>query len=150
MDLSEPGAAQIIATTREQPLFRTNSSPVVAQNLQQHGRKHHVPIFATFTLLNADDHPDTVDGGSLQADGFRNSQTCRVASRQDHPVFAAADTTEEMDNFFRAQDDGQLLWFFGKWDIFSEGPFFLERDAVEETAPQQLYGLSWSLASSRL
>src|SRR6059058_1976739 len=39
----------IIVNAREQPLLRTNGDPVAAQDLQQHGRQHHVSIFATFT-----------------------------------------------------------------------------------------------------
>src|SRR6266851_3700896 len=41
----------IIVNAREQPLLRANGDPVAAQDLQQHGRQHHVPIFATFTRL---------------------------------------------------------------------------------------------------
>jgi len=67
----------IILRAREQPLLRANRDPVAAQDLQQHGRQHHVPIFATFTLLDANNHTGTVDGGGLQPDGLRNAQACR-------------------------------------------------------------------------
>src|SRR5262252_10389202 len=46
----------IAATAREQPFFRADGSPVAAQNLQQHRRQHHVPIFAAFALRDANDH----------------------------------------------------------------------------------------------
>jgi hypothetical protein len=95
----------IVATAREQPFFRADGSPVAEQNLQQHRRQHHVPIFAAFALLDANDHPGTVDGDGLQAHGFRNAQACCVASGQDHPMFAAIDPVEEMHNFLGAQDD---------------------------------------------
>src|ERR1700737_2923845 len=41
----------IIVNAWEQPLLRANGDPVAAQDLQQHGRQHHVPILATFTLV---------------------------------------------------------------------------------------------------
>ena len=61
--------------------------------------------FAAFTLLDVNNHPGTVDGGGLQANGFRNAQACRVARGQDHPMFAAIHAVEEMHNFLRAQDE---------------------------------------------
>jgi hypothetical protein len=96
----------IIVNAWKQPLLRANGDPVAAQDLQQHGRQHHVPIFATFTLLDANNHTGTIDGGGLQPDGLRNAQACRVAGGQDHPMFVAIHAAEEMHNFFRAQDDG--------------------------------------------
>ena len=92
----------IIVNAREQALLRANGDPVAAQDLQQHGREHHVPILATFALLDANNHPGAVDRGNLQTDGFRNAQACRVAGGQDHPMFAAIDAVEKMHNFFRA------------------------------------------------
>jgi hypothetical protein len=96
----------IIVNAREQPLLRANGDPVAAQDLQQHGRQQHVSIFATFTLLDANNHTGTIDGGGIQPDGLRNAQACRVAGGQDHPMFVAIHAAEEMHNFFRAQDDG--------------------------------------------
>ena len=40
----------IVATAREQPFFRADGSPVAAQNLQQHRRQHHIPIFAALCV----------------------------------------------------------------------------------------------------
>lgn len=59
-----------------------------------------------FTLLDANNHTSTIDGGGLQPEGLRNAQTFRVAGGQDHPMFVAIHSAEEMHNFFRAQDDG--------------------------------------------
>src|SRR5262245_44946735 len=106
---------------------------MVAQDLEQHRRKHHVAIFTTFTLFDTNDHPSAVDGGGLQANSFRNAQAYRVASGQNHAMLATSHATEEMHNFFRAQNDGKLLRLLGKRDIFSKGPFFFERNLVKET-----------------
>ena len=58
---------------REEPLLRARSLPVAAQDIQQLGREHHIPVLAAFALLDADNHPLAVDGGRLQANGFRNA-----------------------------------------------------------------------------
>ncbi len=41
-------------------------------------------------------------------------------------MFVAVYAAEEMSDFFRAQDDWELLWFFGKWDVFSKYPVLLQ------------------------
>jgi hypothetical protein len=41
-------------------------------------------------------------------------------------MLGAADTLEKLEDFFRALNDGQFLWFLGHRD--DEGPVFLERD----------------------
>src|SRR6266702_4189825 len=99
----------IIVNAREQPLLRANGDPVAAQDLQQHGRQHHVPIFATFTLLDANNHTGTIDGGGLQPDGLRDAQACRVAGGQDHPMFVARKCTTSSG----LRTTGSFCGFFG-------------------------------------
>jgi hypothetical protein len=60
----------IVTNAWKQPLFRTNGSPVAAQDLQQLGREHHVPILAAFALLDPNNHPCAIDGGGPQMDSF--------------------------------------------------------------------------------
>src|SRR5215475_11234864 len=69
----------IVANAWKQPLLRANTFPVAPQDLQQHWREHHETIFATFALLDTNNHPRAVDRGGLQPDGFRNAQARRVA-----------------------------------------------------------------------
>src|SRR5579864_4319943 len=59
-------------STGEQPLLRVHGLPVAAQDVQQLRREHDVAILAAFALLDADDHAPAVDGGGLQANGFRD------------------------------------------------------------------------------
>src|SRR5258708_39350155 len=40
----------IVVNAWEQPFLRPSGSPVAAQDLQQHGREHHVAIFATLCV----------------------------------------------------------------------------------------------------
>ena len=96
----------IVTNAWEEPFFRAKGSPVAAQDLQQLGREHHIPIFTAFAELHADNHPPAVNAGGLQADGFRNAQTCGVAGGQDHAMLGVSHAVKEMHNFFRAQDDG--------------------------------------------
>src|SRR5271157_1163196 len=63
----------------KQPLSRVSTIPVVAENVQEPGRQHHVTIFPPFASLHANDHAFAVDRGWLQLDHFGNTQPCRVA-----------------------------------------------------------------------
>lgn len=46
-------------------------------------------------------------------------------------MLAAADRRQKLHDFFRTEDDRQLLGFLEKWDLFN-GPRFLERYFVEK------------------
>src|SRR5437867_2106732 len=48
-------------------------------------------------------------------------------------MFGAADALEKVENFLRAQNDGQLLGFLGCRDDLIEGPLPFERDLVEKS-----------------
>ena len=60
----------VVMNAWEQPFLRPSGFPVVAQNLQQHGREHHISIFAALALHDANDHPGTVNSSRLQANSF--------------------------------------------------------------------------------
>ena len=78
--------------------------PPVAQDFQQLGGEHHVPVFLSLALLHANDHALAVDVGGLQADGLGDAQPRGVASRQNRPMFGAAHATQKVEHFLRAQD----------------------------------------------
>ena len=83
-------------TAREEPVLRAHGLPVAAQDIQQLRREHDVAILLAFALLDADDHPPAVDGGGLQANGFRDSQAGSVTGGQDHAMLASSDTAKEV------------------------------------------------------
>ena len=60
---------------REQPLFWPCGFPVIAENVQQPGRKHNVTIFSPLARLHTDDHPLAVDSGWLEPDRLGNTQS---------------------------------------------------------------------------
>jgi len=93
-------------TAWEQPALRVDNLPIAAEDIQQLGREHHIPVFAAFALLDADDHPLAINGDGLQANSFRNAQTCRVANGQDHSMSAAVHAPKEVRDLLGAQDDG--------------------------------------------
>ena len=88
----------------------------LAQDLQQFGRQHHVAILLAFALIDADDHALAVDIGGLQANGFGDAQARRVAGGQDRAMLGAAHTVEKLEDFLRAQNDGQFLRLLGRGD----------------------------------
>jgi hypothetical protein len=55
---------------------------------------------------DAEDHPLAINGGGLQANSFRNAQTCRVANGQDHSMSAAVHAPKEVRDLLGAHDDG--------------------------------------------
>ena len=57
----------------KEPIPRMHGFPIVAQDLQQLSRQHDVAIFLAFALHHADDHPPTIYGSGLQANGLRDA-----------------------------------------------------------------------------
>src|SRR5919106_1067429 len=116
----------------KEPVFRFLYTPPVTQDYQQPRRQHHVAILLAFALIDADHHSCTIDVRYLEANRFGDSQAGRVAGGQDGPMLVAADTLEKLEDFFRAQNDGQFLWFLGCRDDILERPVLLQRNLVEK------------------
>src|SRR5260370_14624787 len=66
-------------------------------------------------------------------------------------MLGAIHAAEQMRCFLRAQDDGVVLGLPGKRDVFSKGPFFLERNPVKETKRRNscMYRVGGQLPLSR-
>ena len=108
---------------REQPLFWPCGFPVIAENVQQPGRKHNVTIFSPLARLHTDDHPLAVDSGWLEPDRLGNTQSRRVAGGQNHPLFRAFHRTQESRNLRGAQHFGKLVRLPAGRDVILDGPF---------------------------
>jgi hypothetical protein len=83
--------------TFEKPLFRSDCPPVVAEDFQQPGREHDVPVFLSLAQFHMNDHPLAVEVVRLQADRFGNPQSGGVTGGQDGAVLQAADAVEKME-----------------------------------------------------
>ena len=64
------------------------------QDLEQRRGEHHVAILLPLALLDAEDHLLAVDRGNRQVHGFRDAQTRRAASRENHPLLGKRDALE--------------------------------------------------------
>src|SRR5262249_1655441 len=93
----------------KQPQLGPFLSPPIAENFQQLGRAHVVAIFLPLALLNPNHHPSAINVGNLQSNGFRDPQTCRIATGQDGAVMVLSYTAQKLQYLLRAEDYGELL-----------------------------------------
>jgi hypothetical protein len=116
----------------KQPLSRVSTPPVVAENVQEPGRQHHVTIFAPFARLHTDDHPLAIDGGWPQSDRLGNAQPRRVADCQDHALLQAFHRVQESGDLRGAQHFGKLVRLPAGGDIVLDVPCPPQSDGIEE------------------
>ncbi len=121
----------IFASSRKQPRSWPFGSPILAQQLQQLHREHHVTILVTFRLADSNHHPLRVDVGDAKMDSFADPQTGAVAERENGSVLAAADGRQKPGNFIATQDDWQPLLLAGKWNV-GDGPIAPKRVAIQK------------------
>src|SRR6201984_1317109 len=76
----QPGLA------RRHPALRSRNAPPFVQYLEQDGLENDVPILLALALLDADDHPVTIDIGELERYDLRGSQAGGISQAQDRPV----------------------------------------------------------------
>lgn len=110
------------AIARKEPRLWPPHPPIVAQDLQELGRQHHIAVLLALTLLDTDDHSLAVDIRGLQLHRFRNAQTGGIAGGQDGVVFEIGHAAEKVPYFIRTEDDRQLLGLLGKRQYFSRHP----------------------------
>ena len=99
---------------------------------QQLRREHHVAVFLSLALCDAQHHPFTVDGGHGEADDLGDAQTGGVAGGQDGAMLRGLHRVEKLDHFLRAEHDRQGLRLLRCGDHVVEGPPLLKRDPIEE------------------
>src|SRR5580693_2926660 len=68
-----PGNRLAGAFAWEEPRLWSARLPIVAQDLQELGRQHHIAVLLPFALLDADDHSPAVDVRGLQLHRFRDA-----------------------------------------------------------------------------
>src|SRR5881409_3860818 len=129
------GLADVSAgkVAREKPLLWLFHAPPVSEDFQQLRREHHIAIFLALALVDANDHPFAVDVGWYQAYGLRDSQPGRVAGGKDRVMLEALHAAEKLQDFFGAENDGQLLRLLGRRDNFFECPVLVQRYFIQKT-----------------
>ena len=93
-DFAVKGRSGICA--REEPVFRLDHLPVLAEDREQSGREHHLAVFVPFALADADDHPTAIDVGDLQGHDLRDTKSGGVGRHEDGTMLEAGDRSEEL------------------------------------------------------
>jgi hypothetical protein len=67
------------------------------------------------------------------ADSLRDTQSGSVADGQNRAMLDTPHRAQKLQNFFRAQDNRQLLGHLGRWNDFFQAPVLTKCDFVEKT-----------------
>jgi hypothetical protein len=86
-----------------------------------------------FALVDADDHPLTIDIGGLQMYAFGDAESGSVTRGENGPIPSAAYRAEKVQYLFRAWDHRQFLRLLRCGDDILERPVLLERDLIEKS-----------------
>ena len=105
--------------------------PVLAENSQEPGGEHDVPVLVSLGLADADDHALAINVVDAKVTDLREPQPGGVGGHQDGPVLEVSNSLEELDQFIKAQNDRQLFLLLGA-DNGLDDPIPAQGDAVEE------------------
>jgi hypothetical protein len=108
----------------------------MAQHVEELRREDDIAIPLAFPLLDADDHPTTVDVGGSEVDGFRDAEAGGRAGRHDGPVLGGRDAVEHPGDFLGAEHDRKPLRLLRRGDQVLERPRLPEGDLVETRSAQ--------------
>src|SRR5271166_5381843 len=123
---------------REQPLGRLalESSPILAQCIQQLGAEHDVTILASLAPLDVDDHPLAINIADLQARQFGTPHTGSIERHQYDPMKMSQGRVDQTSDLLLTENDRQLQHFLGIGS-FGHAPGSLEGLDVEEAQRRQ-------------
>src|SRR5271166_846438 len=123
---------------REQPLGRLalESSPILAQGIQQLGAEHDVTILASLAPLNVDDHPLAINIADLQARQFGTPHPGGIERHQHDAMKVSQGRVDQPSHLLLTENDRQLQHFLGIRSFgHAPGPF--EGLDVEEAQSRQ-------------
>src|SRR6476646_8850812 len=93
--------------TGRHPALLARNAPPFVQYLKQDGRENDIPILLALALLDADEHPVTIDIGELERYDLRGSQAGGISQAQERLVLDVSRRGEPPSDLFRAQNNGQ-------------------------------------------
>ena len=94
--------------TRKQPSLRPRRPPPLAQQFEQLGREHDVPISLSLALLNPQRHALAIDVGHFQGHDLGHAQARPVGDAERGPVLDAGRRFEKARHLLLAQHDRRL------------------------------------------
>ena len=89
--------------------------------------------FGAFALFDSDHHAFAINISGFKTDCLRDAQPSGVAGRQDGAMFETLYAGQKLQDFFRTQNNGQLLRLLGSRDDFFHDPIPMKSDFVQET-----------------
>src|ERR1700755_2833530 len=124
-------AAKQPGLTGRHPALLARNAPPFVQYLEQDGRENDIPVLLALALLDADEHPVTIDIGELERYDLRGSQAGGISQAQDRSVLDVRRRGEQPTNLLRAQNNGQAARLAGRDELLGKivAP---QRDLEEE------------------
>src|SRR6516164_7422751 len=107
------------AVAGKQPGLARDAPPLM-QYLKQDGRENDVSILLALALLDADEHPVTIDIGELERYDLRGSQAGGISQAQDRPVLGVRRRGEQPTDLLRAQNNGQAARLAGRDELLGK------------------------------
>ena len=125
------GERAVAGGVGEEPGLRSCRLPVGPEDLQEHGREHHVAILAALALTDAEDHALTIDVADAERGDLGDAEAGGVGGHERGAMLERADGGEEPGEFVGAEDDGEPLGLPGADEVL-EGRGAAQGDVVEE------------------
>ena len=95
--------AVLLWLTRKEPCFGLLPAPVLAECFQESGTERHITVFASFALVNVDDHALAVDVLDSQANQFAPSHAGRIQRHENGARLQIAGGVDQTSDLLRAQ-----------------------------------------------
>src|SRR4029077_17255421 len=106
--------------TGRHPALLARNAPPFMQYLKQDGRENDIPILLALALLDADEHPVTIDIGELERYDLRGSQAGGISKAQDRSVLDVRRRGEQPTDLLRAQNNGQAARLAGRDELLGK------------------------------
>jgi Glutathione S-transferase, C-terminal domain len=95
----------------KEPRLRPADAPPIAQDIEQHRRKHSMPVLAALALLHAQYHAGAIDIGDLQRQHLGGSEPRPVGNAQRRFILGTRSRIEKAGNLFLGEHGGQSRGF---------------------------------------
>ena len=126
------GQMQMRTPGGKQPGFAgVQDAAVGAEDFQQAGGEHGVTVFASFAMLDAQEHAVAVDIGDFEGDCLGDAESGSVAGQQHGAVLDAVDVVEKALDLIGGEDDGEFFIQAGTGEVMLL-PRQLQGDQVQE------------------
>src|SRR5437660_1640973 len=129
----------IVAGKQPSAGFAVVETPLGAECQEEFGTEHDIPIFAPLAALDMHHHALTVDVADFQVGQLGAPDAGGVEGHEQDAFTRSARGTDELCDFFPAQDRWNVLGFFRIGGLGC-APALLESLGIEEPQSRKIYG----------